>query len=408
MDKKKPPRRAKLTPRSKVKVEVAPAKAKVTKAAKVAAQPLPQSFAEAYALANPDAQIRNLHLNPNTGVYGSSPYDNLLEARLELERANKQPEPRTLAEKVAANTERIKRENAIKAEKAKRLELASRGQQQLQSWSEQKAQAEREAAQAKPSRLREIADASEAQRARDAAKPQTTLKTIKEEAAKKKALQSYQQRTQSWSEKQAREAIQQAEAQRAYEATYGSGRAGKMPPRQATMESQARRLASGTEAISAAEGRTASRLAGLGRGLRGGAVTALIETVTNPIELGRRSTIYDETGRTWQQHDDDRAQTQGYFDNWQQDAQYRGNGSDATAVHTPLYKQPEVQSEPMQYSIAQQLSNAEPSVNTDDAYLEEMRRKKLAQDIAALIAPTPRQSSYSPGRWAPAPLFREN
>ena len=564
MDKKKPPRRANLVPRSKVKVQAQSTPVKGT--AKPAAQPLPKTFKEAYALANPDAQIRDLHLNPKTGVYGSSPYANLLEERAKLEaltskplenwtpedyrwhenhymnslspeeRANitnrqaalqseavmrdeeyqraqrkytkskivaqrsadvhsqkyppSAPAPKTLAEKVAANNERLKkqkaqtsaqnanarmqswsaqraqaeremainqaaeREAALMAEArkpaqrvtpvptqskpptlrekvktmqegAKRREIASRGQNKIQSWSEQRAMAEKEAALA-AQKAEEAARVKRIAPVPSQPKP-VTLRERVVDLNRNRVVDRGQERLQSWSVQQAEAeriaAMQQAEAQRAYDATYGSGRSGKMSPREATLSSQSRRAAGAAEAgainvaddaAMAAEGKIASRIGGLTK-LRGGASAVLLELLMNPQQISERSSVYDKTGRTWDQVDNDRVASQHYFDAFMDDSQYNAGVADQTAVHAPLYKAPEIQSPVQRYdytmrvppaqnyggSIAQQLG----ATNPDDAYLDEMRRKKLAQDMAVSA---PRQSSYTPGRWAPAPLFREN
>jgi hypothetical protein len=462
---KTPPRRAKLTPRSKVKVTTTKSKPKVTvKAAKNV--PLPQTYEEAYALANPGAQVKDLHLNPKTGVYGESPYANLLEARQAAQEANP-PKPRTVRDVVNRTKENVKgkdfagraqekmqswsaqraqaeREAAIREAEAasqKRIPrvaqvaqeartppkpgtvadvaksareqsrvqgLAGRAQEKMQSWSAQRAQAEREAA------VNELASREEAMTRPKRIAPvesQPKPTTIREKVTnlnRERVVNRGQEKMQSW-------AAQQAEAERA-----ASMRPPKMSPREATMSSQSRRLATpppaaavAEDAAMMAEGQAASRIGGLARGLRGGAITALLELLTNPQEISERSSIRTNDGRTWEQYDNDRAASQHYFDKFADDSQYQAGAADATAVSAPLYKAPEMHTQPIAEQtytmnvppatnygggIAQQLSGQNP----DDAYLEQIRRKKLAEDMAASA---PRQSSYSGGKYAPMPLF---
>lgn len=396
---KTPPRRAKLTPSSKVKVTTSKSKPKVTVKAAPKNVPLPSSFEEAYALANPGAQIRDLHLNPKTGVYGQSPYANLLEARQAAQEANP-PRPRTVRDVVNKTKDNVKGR-----------EFAGRAQEKMQSWSAQRAQAEREAA-INEAAAREEAMLRETRPKRIAPvesqpKP-TTLRDKVTSLNRERIVNRGKDKMQSWS-------AQKAEAERA-----ASVRPPKMSAREATMNSQTRRLATpppatavAEDAAIAAEGQAASRVGGLARGLRGGAITALLELLTNPQEISERSSMRANDGRTWEQYDNERAASQHYFDRFADDSQYRDGVADATAVSAPLYKAPEIRTQPIAeqtytmtvppapaygMGIAQELSGQNP----DDAYLEQIRRKKLAADIAAS---TPRQSSYSRGKFAPMPLF---
>lgn len=205
-------------------------------------------------------------------------------------------------------------------------------------------------------------------------------------------------------------------------------KANRLSPREATMNSQTRRLsqeAAGRaatqeaaqaipEASAIAEQQAGKRGLGLVGRVGAGTVAALLEILTNPLPISERSSMYDPQGRTWEQHDNDRAATQHYFDRYNEDAGYRGQGADATAIHSPIYKAPEMQSAPIRMqeytmqvpqapnyggSIAQQLSTANP----DDAWLEQERRKKLAADIAAS---QPRKSGYGGNRLTtPTPLL---